>query len=118
MAYKLISKVIIIRLQPFFDSLVGLFQDNYFIISRGTKDNVILAQEVLHFIQKLKTIKDDLEKAYDRVKSWLENLSPSRGMHLGDHFRLICLCFVWRNWHSKYMHELIMNNTWKPLSIS
>lgn len=57
---------------PLLADLVGPLQGS-FIPSRGTKDNIILAQEVMHTLHTHKrrgglvALKIDLEKAYDRV---------------------------------------------------
>lgn len=48
-AYKVITKVVVQRLRPFLDDLIGPMQSS-FIPGRGTKDNAILAQEVIHFM--------------------------------------------------------------------
>lgn len=42
--YKLITKVLVNRLRPFLDSIVGPMQSS-FLSGRGTMDNVFLAQE-------------------------------------------------------------------------
>ncbi|XP_057432405.1 uncharacterized protein LOC130725171 [Lotus japonicus] len=73
-AYKVITKVLVNRFRPLLDELVGPLQGS-FIPGRRTKDNIILAQEVMHTIHTYKrrgglvALKIDLEKAYDRV-SW------------------------------------------------
>ncbi|XP_019457635.1 PREDICTED: uncharacterized protein LOC109358024 [Lupinus angustifolius] len=70
--YKIITKVLVKRLRPFLDELVGPLQSS-FIPGRGTSDNIVLAQEVMHHLHKSKAkkgvmaFKVDLEKAYDRV---------------------------------------------------
>lgn len=72
--YKAITKVVVQRLRPFLDEIIGPLQSS-FIPGRGTKDNAILAQEVIHYMHRsnslkgTKAFKIDLEKAYDRV-SW------------------------------------------------
>lgn len=72
--YKVITKVVVQRLRPFLDELIGPLQSS-FIPGRWTKDNAILAQEVIHYMHHSKSVKGtmafkiDLEKAYDRV-SW------------------------------------------------
>lgn len=72
--YKMITKVVVQRLRPYLDELIGSLQSS-FIPDRGTKDNAILAQEVVHYMHHSKSkqgtiaFKIDLEKAYDRV-SW------------------------------------------------
>ncbi|XP_057733875.1 uncharacterized protein LOC130949067 [Arachis stenosperma] len=70
--YKIITKVLVNRLRPHLAEIVGPLQGG-FIPGRGTPDNIIIAQEVLHFMKKTKSkkgtlaFKIDLEKAYDRV---------------------------------------------------
>ena len=71
---KLISKVLVNRLRPYLSDLIGPLQSS-FIPGRGTSDNAIIAQEMIHYMRKEKKkvgslmFKIDLEKAYDRV-SW------------------------------------------------
>lgn len=71
-AYKLISKVLVLRLRPFLNGIIGPFQGS-FIPRRGTLDNNILTQEVVHYIHNsnLKSgvlaINVYLQKAYARV---------------------------------------------------
>lgn len=73
-AYKVITKVLVNRFRSLLTELVGPLQGS-FIPGRGTKDNIILAQEVMHTIHTYKkrgglvALKVDLEKAYNRV-SW------------------------------------------------
>jgi hypothetical protein len=68
----LITKVLVNRLRPFLDDLIGPLQSS-FIPGRNTSDNALTAQEVLHFMHKTigkqgyLAAKVDLEKAYDRV---------------------------------------------------
>lgn len=92
--YKIISKCLANRLQPLMDKVTTPFQ-NGFIKGRSITDNLILASELLTFIQKNKkrkkhwcALKLDIAKAYDKV-SWnfLEavlNLMrfPSHWIHL------------------------------------
>lgn len=74
-AFKVITKVLVNRLQPFSCNLIGPMQNN-FIPGRGTMDNAFLAQEVIHHMSKSTAkkrsvaFKIDLEKAYDNV-SWI-----------------------------------------------
>jgi len=71
--YKLITKVLVNRLQPFLDSLIGPLQCS-FVPGRGTSDNALIAQKIMHFMHSSKSkqgslaAKIDLEKAYDRVE--------------------------------------------------
>nr|KYP76168.1 Transposon TX1 uncharacterized [Cajanus cajan] len=70
--YKLVSKVLVNRLRPFLMRIVSPFQSS-FIPGRGTMDNAIILQEIIHTLSKSKKktgdviFKLDLEKAYDRV---------------------------------------------------
>lgn len=70
--YKLVTKVLVNRIRPFLDELVGPLQSS-FIPGRGTVDNAIVAQEILHYMHKTiskmgsAVFKIDLEKAYDSV---------------------------------------------------
>nr|KYP65031.1 Transposon TX1 uncharacterized [Cajanus cajan] len=72
-AWKVISKVIVARLQPFLQGVIGPFQGS-FIPGRRTCDHSIIAQEAFHFVRKdgsgvgSLALKIDLEKAYDRVR--------------------------------------------------
>nr|KYP43189.1 Transposon TX1 uncharacterized [Cajanus cajan] len=72
-AWKVISKVLVARLRPFLQDVIGPFQGS-FIPGRGTRDHSIIAQEAFHFVRKEGSgvgslaLKIDLEKAYDRVR--------------------------------------------------
>ncbi|GLT30193.1 hypothetical protein SLA2020_050080 [Shorea laevis] len=71
-AYKVLSKVLVNRLRPFLQQLIGPFQ-NSFLAGRSTTDNVILTQETVHSMRKLRgrkgalAFKIDLHKAFDSV---------------------------------------------------
>ncbi|XP_031120628.1 uncharacterized protein LOC116023758 [Ipomoea triloba] len=73
-AFKVISKVLVNRLRPIMQNLIGPHQ-NSFLPGRSTMDNVILTQEVVHTMSSKKgkkgfmIVKVDLHKAYDSV-SW------------------------------------------------
>lgn len=73
--YKIISKCLVNRLQPIMDKIITPFQ-NGFVKGRSISDNLILASELLTFIQKCKkrkkfwcALKLDITKAYDKI-SW------------------------------------------------
>jgi hypothetical protein len=69
---KLISKILVQRIRPFLNDLIGPLQSS-FIPNRGTTDNDLVAQEIVHYMHKKKgkysciMIKIDFEKAYDSV---------------------------------------------------
>jgi hypothetical protein len=71
--YKIVTKIIVSRLRPILGNLVSPFQTAFVPSKRGI-DNVIIAQELIHFIQKKKgrigqfILKLNLEKAYDRLE--------------------------------------------------
>jgi len=76
--FKVITKVLVNCIRPFLDELVSPFQSS-FIPRRGTTDNAIIAQEVVHYMHTSRSqkgtlaLKIDLEKAYDRLDwSFLE----------------------------------------------
>ena len=68
--YKCITKIIMNRLKPSLPSLILPFQAS-FILKRNIQDNIIIAQELMHSLKKMRerrgffVIKVDLEKAYD-----------------------------------------------------
>ncbi|PNY14401.1 ribonuclease H [Trifolium pratense] len=70
--YKLITKVLVHRLRPFLDNIIGPFQSS-FLPGRGTSDNAIVLQEIIHFMKRSRNkngyaaFKLDLEKAFDNV---------------------------------------------------
>jgi hypothetical protein len=70
--YKLITKVLVNRLRPLLDSIIGPFQSS-FLPGQGTCDNAIILQEIIHSMRKSTSKKGDvaykidLEKAYDNV---------------------------------------------------
>jgi hypothetical protein len=71
--YKIVTKIIVSRLRPILGNLVSPFQAAFVPGRRGI-DNVIIAQELIHSIQRKKgrigqfILKLDLEKAYDRLE--------------------------------------------------
>ncbi|KAF7838798.1 ribonuclease H [Senna tora] len=74
-AYKVISKTMTNRLQPLMKDIILPYQ-NAFVKDRSIHDNLILAKEILHYIngcRKTKkswaALKVDLHKAYDKI-SW------------------------------------------------
>ena len=76
--YKIVTKVLVNRIRAFLPRIVSPLQGS-FIPRRGTLDNIILAQEMIHWMHRKQSKKGavafklDLEKAYDRVEwSFLE----------------------------------------------
>lgn len=71
--YKIVTKLIASRLRHHMNTWVGPNQCS-FIAGRNSYDNVIVAQEVVHYMERKKgkkgvmAIKVDLEKAYDRIR--------------------------------------------------
>ncbi|KAK9991117.1 hypothetical protein SO802_026102 [Lithocarpus litseifolius] len=71
--YKTITKILVLRIKPFLDDLIHLFQES-FIPGRKASDNIILAQKVIHTISTssskkgLMAVTIDLEKAFDRLE--------------------------------------------------
>ncbi|XP_019167697.1 PREDICTED: uncharacterized protein LOC109163410 [Ipomoea nil] len=71
-SFKIISKVIVNRMRPIMKNLIGPFQ-NSFLPGRSTADNIILTQEIVHYMRLKKgkkglmAIKLDLHKAYDSI---------------------------------------------------
>ncbi|GKV14725.1 hypothetical protein SLEP1_g25551 [Rubroshorea leprosula] len=71
-AYKILSKVIVNRLWPHLQNLIGPLQ-NSFLAGRSTTDNIILSQEAIHSMHRMKgkkgamAFKIDLHKAFDSV---------------------------------------------------
>ncbi|XP_019190728.1 PREDICTED: uncharacterized protein LOC109185202 [Ipomoea nil] len=69
---KIISKVVVNRMRPIMKSLIDPFQ-NSFLPRRSTADNIILTQEIVHFMRQKKgskglmVVKLDLHKAYDSI---------------------------------------------------
>lgn len=70
--FKVISKVLVNKKRPIMSKLIGPFQ-NSFLSGRSMLDNVILAQELMHSMNRKKgrkgfmMIKFDLHKVYDSI---------------------------------------------------
>jgi len=68
--YKIITKVLVLRLRQILDTIIGPFQSS-FLPGRGTFDNAVVLQESIHYMRRSKKKKDlvafkiDLEKAFD-----------------------------------------------------
>lgn len=70
--YKLVTKVIVNRIKPFLSDMISPYQTS-FIPSWNIHHNIIISQEMVHAMNRMKgkkafmSIKIDLEKAYDRL---------------------------------------------------
>ena len=71
--YKIITKIIVGRLRPYLDKLIGPCQVAFVSGRRGV-DNTIIVQELIHTVGKTKgrggymALKIDLEKTYDKLE--------------------------------------------------
>ena len=71
--YKILTKVIANRLRGILPFIIGPFQSS-FVQGRSIIDNILIAQEVVHSMQKKQgkggwfALKVDLEKAFDRLR--------------------------------------------------
>lgn len=100
--YKIISKVLTNRLQPFIHGLISE-QQSAFIPGRQIQDNIIVSHEIFHYLKHKKkgsrssvAIKLDLNKAYDYV-CWDFLLSVLGRMgfdKLWVHWIQQCVCTV------------------------
>lgn len=72
-SYKIITKIIVARIMPFLQQLVGPTQSG-FLQNRRAADNAIIVQEILDHFKRTKgkkglmLLKLDLEKAFDRIE--------------------------------------------------
>lgn len=85
--YKVISKILANRLKPFLEKIISPNQ-TAFIEGRWINENGIIAQEVIHFMNKSKARKGwvaqkiDLSKAFDKVEwNFLEGILKNLGFH-------------------------------------
>ncbi|XP_043814057.1 uncharacterized protein LOC122723980 [Manihot esculenta] len=86
--YKIIAKLLTLRLQPLMDSIVGSEQ-NGFIKGRLILDNILICHEIMHSLKIKKhsksagmAIKLDMSKAYECVEwSFLQHMLYCFGFH-------------------------------------
>jgi len=70
--YKIITKVLVHHLRLILNNIIGPYQSS-FLPGRGTSDNSIVLQKIVHFMRRSKkkkgyvAFKLDLEKAFDNV---------------------------------------------------
>lgn len=71
--YKVLTKVIVNRLKPLMPNIISPYQTR-FIPTRSIHENIIVAQEILHSMRKMRSkngffvIKVDLAKAYAKIR--------------------------------------------------
>lgn len=53
-SYKILTKAIVQRLRPLLQRLIGPFQRSFLPGGRGTGDNIVLTQEIVHTLMKKK----------------------------------------------------------------
>lgn len=78
--YKVITKLIVIRLRRVMQILVKQNQSS-FIAARSISDKIVMAQEAIHTMKTTRNkkgwmaVKVDMEKAYDRIR-WIICVTP------------------------------------------
>ena len=72
--YKIIAKILTLRLQKFLDHIVSK-QQSTFVPGRAITDNILITHENLHYLKvseatkrRSMVIKTDMSKAYDRIE--------------------------------------------------
>ncbi|GAU31728.1 hypothetical protein TSUD_215290 [Trifolium subterraneum] len=72
-SYKVLTKVIVNRLKPLIPNIISPYQTG-FIPTRSIHENIVVAQEMVHSMSKMRgrngyvAVKVDLAKAYDRIR--------------------------------------------------
>ena len=70
--YKIIIKVLVHRLRPILDTVIGPYQSS-FLPGRETSDNAIVLQEIIHFMRRSKKAFDNVN--WDFLRSTLKDLN-------------------------------------------
>lgn len=83
--FKILSKVLVNRLRPLMDNIIGPFKNSFFL-GRSTVDNTVLTQEIIHSMNRKRgkkgfmVLKLDLHKAYDSLDwDFLDATQTSKG---------------------------------------
>lgn len=107
---KVISKVLVGRIRPHLEEIIGPLQSS-FIPKRGTCDNALIAQEIVHHMHKKKgkssyiMFKIDFEKAYDCVDWQFLRLTLSEFGFPHHTINLIMSCVTQANLSVKWNNE-------------
>ncbi|MCH87793.1 ribonuclease H, partial [Trifolium medium] len=85
-SYKIITKIIVNRLKPLIPNIISPYQTG-FVPTRNIHENIIVAQEMIHSMYKMRgkvgffAIKVDLAKAYDRLRwSFIQDILVEVGL--------------------------------------
>jgi hypothetical protein len=85
--YKIITKVLVLRLRPILNSIIKPYQGSS-LPGRGTSDHAIILLEIIHFMRKSKkkkgfvAFKLELEKAFDNFNwNFLKSCLHDFGFH-------------------------------------
>lgn len=78
-AYKVLSKVLVNRIRPLLQNLIGPHQ-NSFLPGRSTIDNIILSQEALFFADDLMLFAEATAEQLKEVLKCLEDFSKVSGL--------------------------------------
>lgn len=118
---KIVSKVLVKCIRPYLDEFIGPLQSS-FIPKRGTADNALIAQELVHQFHRKKGkrgylfFKIDFEKAYDRVDWEFPRLTLTEfgfPIHIVD---LIMNCITSSilslKWNNEKLNSFTPNRSW------
>lgn len=118
-SYKIISKILVHPLRPFLNKLISPYQ-NAFVLGRAISDNVLLAHELLHSMNRKRTsrqyyfgLKLDIEKDYDRLEwTFLRFALTKFNLHPTSLIEWIMTYVTSCTFQVKVNNHL--SDTWKP----